>query len=134
MPLGASLHFLTKNTCTLNGKFRDKKSINLSKRDKDFEARAEASLGEIRRDLDKKIDQIKAELKEKGPEAAEAIEKSLDALKADLEGKLSDIHQSIDDQLEVGRREIRKQPLMAVGVAALVGVVVGVLLGRKCKD
>ena len=89
---------------------------------------------DIRKDLDKKIDKIKAELKEKGPEAAEAIEESLDALKADLEGRLSDIHESIDDQLEVGRREIRKKPLMAVGVAVLVGVVAGMLLGRKCKD
>ena len=106
----------------------------MAKRDKDFEARAEASLTDIRKDLDKKIDQIKAELKEKGPEAAEAIEQSLNALKADLEGRLSDIHESIDDQLEVGRREIRKKPLMAVGVAVLVGVVVGMLLGRKCKD
>ena len=56
----------------------------MTKRDKDFEATAEASLDDIRRDLDKKIDQIKAELKEKGPEAAEAIEKSLDGLKANM--------------------------------------------------
>jgi ElaB/YqjD/DUF883 family membrane-anchored ribosome-binding protein len=106
----------------------------LTKRDKDFEATAEASLDDIRRDLDKKIDQIKAELKEKGPEAAEAIEKSLDGLKANLENRLGDFHASIDDQLEIGRREIKKQPLMAVGVAVLVGVVAGMLLGRKCKD
>jgi ElaB/YqjD/DUF883 family membrane-anchored ribosome-binding protein len=106
----------------------------LTKRDKDFEATAEASLEDIRRDLDKKIDQIKAELKEKGPEAAEAIEKSLDGLKANLEDRLGDFHASIDDQLEIGRREIKKQPLMAVGVAVLVGVVAGMLLGRKCKD
>jgi ElaB/YqjD/DUF883 family membrane-anchored ribosome-binding protein len=106
----------------------------LAKPDKDFEARAEASLADIRKDLDKKIDSIKAELKEKGPEAAQAIEQSLDSLKEDLEGRLNYIHESIDDQLEVGRREIRKKPLMAVGVAVLVGVVVGMLLERKCKD
>jgi ElaB/YqjD/DUF883 family membrane-anchored ribosome-binding protein len=106
----------------------------LPKQDEGFEAKAEASLEDIRRDLDNKIDLIKAELKEKGPEAAKAIEESIDALKANLEGRLSDIHASIDDQLEVGRREIRKQPLMAVGVAVLVGVVAGMLLGRKCND
>ena len=106
----------------------------MAKREKNLEAKAEASLDDIRRDLDKKIDQIKVELKEKGPEAAAAIEESLDALKANLENRLSDFHASIDDQLEVGRKEIRKQPLMAVGVAVLVGVVAGMLLGRKCKD
>jgi ElaB/YqjD/DUF883 family membrane-anchored ribosome-binding protein len=106
----------------------------LAKQEKDLEATAEASLEDIRRDLDKKIDQIKAELKAKGPEAAEAIEESLDALKANLEDRLSDFHESIDDQLDIGRKEIRKQPLMAVGVAVLVGVVAGMLLGRKCKD
>jgi ElaB/YqjD/DUF883 family membrane-anchored ribosome-binding protein len=104
----------------------------LAKREKDLEAAAEASLDEIRRDMDKKIDQIKAELKEKGPEAAEAIGDSLDALKANLENRLGDFHASLDDQLAMGRREIRKQPLMAVGVAVLVGVVAGMLLGRKC--
>jgi ElaB/YqjD/DUF883 family membrane-anchored ribosome-binding protein len=106
----------------------------LAKRDRDLEAREEASLDDIRRDLDKKIDQIKADIREKGPEASEAIEASLDALKASLESRLSDIHESIDDQLEIGRSEIRKQPFMAVGVAVLVGIVAGMLLGRKCKD
>jgi ElaB/YqjD/DUF883 family membrane-anchored ribosome-binding protein len=106
----------------------------VSKSDKDFEARAEASLDDIRRDLDKKIDQIRVSLREKGPEAAGAIEESLDALRSNMESRLSDFHASIDDQLEIGRKQIRKQPLMAVGVAVLVGVVVGMLLGRKCKD
>ena len=106
----------------------------MAKQDKGFEATTEASLADIRKDLDKKIDKIKSELRQKGPEAVEAIEESLNALKADLEGRLSDVHESIDDQLEVGRREIRKKPLMAVGVAVLAGVVVGLLLGRKCKD
>jgi ElaB/YqjD/DUF883 family membrane-anchored ribosome-binding protein len=81
-----------------------------------------------------KIDQIRAELKEKGPEAVESIEESLNDLKASLEDRLNDFHASIDDQLEVGRKEIRRQPLLAVGVAVLVGVVAGMILGRKCKD
>ncbi len=106
----------------------------MAKRDKGSEAAAEASLEDIRRDLEKKIDQIKAELKEKGPEAAAAIEESLDALKSNLETRLDDFHATIDDQLDAGRREIKKQPLMAVGIAVLVGVVAGMLLGRKCKD
>jgi ElaB/YqjD/DUF883 family membrane-anchored ribosome-binding protein len=109
-------------------------SIILANRDEAFEARTEASLDNIRKDLDKKIDQIKAELMEKGPEASVDIEESLDALKADLESSLRDIHTSIDGKLEIGRREIRKQPLMAVGVAVLVGLVAGMLLGGKCKD
>ncbi len=100
----------------------------------DSETTVKADLEDIRRDVDKKIDQIKAELKLKGPEAAEAIEESLDALRVNLEDRLSDFHAAIVDQLEVGRREIKKQPLMAVGVAVLVGVVAGMLLGRKCKD
>jgi ElaB/YqjD/DUF883 family membrane-anchored ribosome-binding protein len=78
-----------------------------------------------------KIEEMKDELKEKGPEAAGAIEESLEALRESLEGRLGDIHASLDDQLEVGRREIRKQPLMAVGVAVLVGIVAGMLLERK---
>jgi ElaB/YqjD/DUF883 family membrane-anchored ribosome-binding protein len=106
----------------------------MARREKSTEEAAEVTLEDIRRDLDRKIDQIKAEIKQKGPEAAEAIEESLDALKANLESRLSDFHASIDDQLEVGRREIRKQPLMAVGVAVMFGVVAGILLGRKCKD
>jgi len=78
-----------------------------------------------------KIEKMKDELKEKGPEAAGAIEESLEALRENLESRLGGIHASLDDQLEVGRREIRKQPLMAVGVAVLVGIVAGMLLERK---
>lgn len=103
-------------------------------RDKDIEERTEASLASIRRDLERKIDQMSSELKEKGPQAVQSVEESLNALKEDLEKRLSNINESLDDKLEAGRNEIRKKPLMAVGIALLVGLAAGMLLGRKCKD
>lgn len=92
------------------------------------------SLNDIRRDVDKRIEEIKTGLKDKGPEAAKSVEASLDSLRAEIEDRLEEFHDSIDDKLEYGRREIKKQPLMAVGIAVLVGVVVGMLFGNKSKE
>jgi len=93
----------------------------------------ERSLREARRDFDKRIDAIMAELKEKGPEAAD---QSLRDLKADLEDTLSEARESLesaresfDDALRTGRATIQEQPLTAVGVALAVGVVIGLLFG-----
>lgn len=100
----------------------------------------ERSLREAQRDFDKRIDEIRAELKEKGPEAAD---QSLSDLKVDVADTLREAresfesareslesaHKSFDDALETGRTTIQEQPLTAVGVAAAVGIVIGLLFG-----
>jgi ElaB/YqjD/DUF883 family membrane-anchored ribosome-binding protein len=124
----------------------------MSTRKKDPTSAAERSLRETRRDFDKRIDEIRAELKEKGPEVAD---KSLGDLKAGLEERLSDLRESyetaretiesaresfddaresFDDALATGRTTIQERPLMAVGVALAVGVVIGLLFGPKRRD
>jgi ElaB/YqjD/DUF883 family membrane-anchored ribosome-binding protein len=105
----------------------------LVKPDNDLDA-AQESLKNARRDIGKRIDKIKADLKEKGPEAIEAVEESLDALKEDLDGRLDDTREGIEDQLEMSRDEIKKHPLMAVGVAVLAGIIVGMLFSDKGKN
>jgi len=114
--------------------------VVLAEREMRSRTTAVRALREARRDFDKRIDAIMAELKEKGPEAAD---KSLSDLKADLEDTLSEAresfesareslesaHASLDDALRTGRATIQEQPLTAVGVAAAVGVVIGLLFG-----
>src|ERR1022692_2212462 len=88
---------------------------------------------EVRRDFDRRVDEISAELKESGPEAVEEVGMSLDELKEDLQDSFAEIQLRLEDRLETGRREVREHPLLAVGVAVVVGAIVGMLLGKR-KD
>jgi ElaB/YqjD/DUF883 family membrane-anchored ribosome-binding protein len=105
----------------------------MASREKDLRSAAERSLRKTRRDFDKRIDEIRAELKEKGPEAVERVENALNDLKEDLQGGFDEVHGRFEDELEIGRREVRDHPLLAVGIALTVGVVIGMLLGKR-KD
>ncbi len=105
----------------------------MSQRERHSRSAAERSLREARRDFDRRIDEIRAELREKGPEKTD---KSLMDLKADLEDTLSEARESLesaresyDDALKIGRATIQEQPLTSVGVALAVGVVIGLLFG-----
>jgi len=104
--------------------------VVLSDKEKDLRSAAERSIRETRKDFDKRIDEIMAELQHGGPGAVEKVGKSLNDLKEDLQ---SSIHDKFEDELETGRREVREHPLLAVGIAVMAGVIVGMLLG-KSKD
>jgi ElaB/YqjD/DUF883 family membrane-anchored ribosome-binding protein len=105
----------------------------LANREKDMRNATEKSMREVRRDFNKRIDEIRAELKERGPEAVEKVERSLDDLKEDLQESLAEINGRYEDKLEMGREEIREHPLLAVGFAVMTGLLVGMIL-EKSKD
>lgn len=72
-----------------------------------------------------------------GPGAAEKVERSLNDLKADLKNDLrsgyDEVNGRFEDEVENGRDQVREHPLLAVGVAVMAGVIVGMLLGKN-KD
>jgi vacuolar-type H+-ATPase subunit H len=107
--------------------------LALVNKEKDLRRAADRSIRETRRDFDKRIDEIRAELQKGGADAVEKVEKSLSELKEDLQSGFDDIQGSLEDELETGRKEVREHPLLAVGVAVMAGLVVGMLLG-KSKD
>jgi ElaB/YqjD/DUF883 family membrane-anchored ribosome-binding protein len=110
----------------------------MAKSAKNPRADAERAVKDMQIEFEKRIDAIRTELKEKGPEA---VEKSLSDLKAGFEDRFGDVRETIenargrlDDALETGRSTIQERPLMAVGVAVVVGVVIGLLVGRKGRN
>ena len=107
--------------------------VVLVNKEKDLRSAAERSLKETRRDFDKRIDEIRAELQEKGPEAVEKVERSLNDLKNDLQNGFDEAHSRLEDELESSIEQVREHPLLAVGIAVMGGVIVGMLLG-KSKD
>lgn len=93
---------------------------------------------EMQNDMDKRIDAIRTELKEKRPEAGEAIERSLGDLRTSFEERLSEIsegfdnaREGLDSAVETGRATIKDRPLMSVGVAVAAGVIIGLIFGRR---
>ena len=54
-------------------------------------------------------------------------------MKAELQKEFEAINDGVEEQLETGRRQVREHPFLAVGVAVMAGVIVGMLLGKN-KD
>jgi ElaB/YqjD/DUF883 family membrane-anchored ribosome-binding protein len=105
--------------------------VVLANKENDSRRAAEQHIRETRRDFDKRIDEIRAELRERGPDAAEKVERSLNDLKKDLQNGFDDIHGEFDDELETRREQVREHPLLAVGIAVIGGVILGMLLGKS---
>jgi ElaB/YqjD/DUF883 family membrane-anchored ribosome-binding protein len=105
----------------------------LANKERQLRNAAEHSIRETRRDFDKRIDEIRSELRERGPEVVEKVESSLNELKRDLQNDFDAIHGSLDDELETRREQVREHPLLAVGIAVMGGIIVGMLLGKN-KD
>jgi ElaB/YqjD/DUF883 family membrane-anchored ribosome-binding protein len=88
------------------------------------------SLKELKRDFDRRIDELRAEVREGRRSGGE---ESLDLLKDDLERMLSDLRHQLDESVEPGREAVREKPFVALGIALGVGVLLGIFLGRKSK-
>jgi len=99
----------------------------VARKEKDAQDAVEGSIRELRRDLDQEIDAIRTTITEKGPAAAQ---ESLLALKAEVNRRLADVRDGFGESVATGRRMVQERPLMAVGAALAVGVVLGVILGR----
>jgi ElaB/YqjD/DUF883 family membrane-anchored ribosome-binding protein len=110
----------------------------MSKTIRDSRADAENAVKDLQKDFDRRIDAIRAELKE--PEAAESVERSLFELKTGFEDRISDVRESLanardnfDGAVAKGRTTIKDRPLMAVGAAVTVGVLIGLIFGSRTK-
>jgi len=95
----------------------------------------EDSIKELKKDFERRIDDIRAE---SGEGVSGAVDESLDFLKKELEQGLSSLRRQIDETVEPGREAIRDSPFSSVGAAVgagvIAGVLLGVFLGRKSKD
>ena len=63
-----------------------------------------------------------------------ALEETLKELKKDIDRRFEEIRAKLDDTLEQGRAAVRERPLVSLGAAFAIGIIIDVLLGRKSKD
>jgi ElaB/YqjD/DUF883 family membrane-anchored ribosome-binding protein len=65
---------------------------------------------------------------------SEAWEESLGELRKDLDRRLEEIRVRLNEKLEEGRGVVRERPLVSLGAALAIGIIIGVLLGRRSKE
>jgi ElaB/YqjD/DUF883 family membrane-anchored ribosome-binding protein len=105
--------------------------MSLVNKQSNLRSAIEQSIEETRRDFDVRMEEIKADLKESGPEGAESVETALAGLKRELQSGFDEIQKMFDGEIKTSRREIRAHPLAAVGIAVAAGVVIGLLMGDR---
>jgi ElaB/YqjD/DUF883 family membrane-anchored ribosome-binding protein len=54
-------------------------------------------------------------------------------LRKEYDKRVDQVHDRVDQSIHDSRQAVRKHPFLAVGVTLGVGIVAGVLLGRKSK-
>jgi ElaB/YqjD/DUF883 family membrane-anchored ribosome-binding protein len=55
-------------------------------------------------------------------------------LREEYDKRVEQVHGRLDQSIDDSRQSVRKHPFLAVGVTLGVGIIAGVLLGRKSKD
>ena len=93
------------------------------------------AMKELRRDFERRLNDIQAEMEHGRTNTAED---ALAMLRKEFERKLSGVRDKIDNSLEPGRETVRDKPLATLGVSMVAGLVAGmicgVLLGRKSDE
>ena len=82
-------------------------------------AEVEKLLGCVRAAADPEVARVRAE-----------VESALTATKRALAARVYQVRRQASDTVEASDRYVREQPWQAIGVAAISGVVIGLLLGR----
>ncbi len=91
----------------------------------------EEAIKELRREFERRLADISSSMEggdiSTADEMIEVMRKEFDRRVAELRGRL-------DETLEAGKAAVQERPLLFIGAALSVGLLIGLLLGRKSKD
>jgi ElaB/YqjD/DUF883 family membrane-anchored ribosome-binding protein len=91
----------------------------MAKRAYDKPSEAHELSKSVRKEYEKRTDDVN--------DAAQILRKEYDK-------RVDQVHERLDQSIDDGRQTVRKHPFMAVGITLGVGVIAGVILGRKSKE
>ena len=94
---------------------------------------AKDSIKEIKAEYDKKFEDIQKELN-KALKGGKRVLEGDDDMMSDLKDRLEMTRSHAVDLLESGEDLVKAHPVLVVGGAMLVGILLGALLGRKSND
>jgi ElaB/YqjD/DUF883 family membrane-anchored ribosome-binding protein len=63
----------------------------------------------------------------------DGVRNASEILRKEYDKRVDQVHDRLDQSIDDSRQTVRKHPFLAVGVTLGVGIVAGVLLGRKSK-
>jgi ElaB/YqjD/DUF883 family membrane-anchored ribosome-binding protein len=70
----------------------------------------------------------------RGEDMSDSWEEALGELRKDFDKRFEEIRVRLDEKLDEGRNVVRERPLVSLGAAVAIGIIIGVLLGRKSKE
>jgi ElaB/YqjD/DUF883 family membrane-anchored ribosome-binding protein len=101
----------------------------------------EDTIKELRKDFDTRLEEMRKELQrdlkqsyKQGRRAVREGEESLGDLRDDLEERMQVARTQVQDTYENTEQLIREHPVLVVGGALAVGILLGHLLGSKNRD
>jgi ElaB/YqjD/DUF883 family membrane-anchored ribosome-binding protein len=65
---------------------------------------------------------------------SEDVRGAAEILREEYGKRVDQVHDRLDQSIDDSRQTVRKHPFLAVGVTLGVGIIAGVLLGRKSKE
>jgi len=63
----------------------------------------------------------------------EDVRGAAEILREEYDRRVDQVHDKLDQSIDDSRQTVQKHPFLAVGVTLGVGIIAGVLLGRKSK-
>jgi len=66
-------------------------------------------------------------------ESEAKVSELVTSLRKDMDRRFQELNSRVTESMESGRKVIRERPLLAVGVATAVGLVLGLLVGTRNK-
>jgi ElaB/YqjD/DUF883 family membrane-anchored ribosome-binding protein len=90
----------------------------------------------IRKEHDKRTDEVSGAvegLRNEFNRRVDEVRGAADKLREEYDDRVDQVHVQMDQSIDDSRKAVQKHPFMAIGVTLGIGIVAGVLLGRKTK-
>ncbi len=92
--------------------------------------------GNLRKEHAKRTDDVHSamdNLRSEFDSRTDGVRDAAKNLREEYEKRVDQVHDQLDQSMDDGRKAVQEHPALVLGAALAVGVIAGILLGRKSK-